>query len=66
MDITNKVEAKKIPPERIAKLTYKILRKKKPKYVYKINRNKLLLLLNLMPDRFQNWVIKKILLSKKK
>ena len=66
MDITNKVEAKKIPPERIAKLTYKILKKKKPKYVYKINRNKLLLLLNLLPDRFQNWVIKKILLSKKK
>ena len=66
MEITNKVEAKKIPPERIAKLTYKILRKKKPKYVYKINRNKLLLLLNIMPDRFQNWVIKKILLSKSK
>ena len=66
MDITNKVEARKIPPERIAKLTYKILNKKKPRYVYKINRNKLLLLLNIMPDRFQNWVIKKILLSKKK
>ena len=66
MDITNKIEARKMPPERIAKLTYKILNKKKPRYVYKINRNKLLLLLNIMPDRFQNWVIKKILLSKKK
>ena len=66
MSITNKVEAKKIPPERIAKLTNKILKKKKPKYVYKINRNKLLILLNIMPDRFQNWVIKKILLFKKK
>ena len=66
MDITNKVEAEKIPPEKIAKLTYKILKKKKPKYVYKINRNKLLILLNMMPNRFQNWVIKKILLSKKK
>lgn len=66
MEITNKVESRKIPPERIGKLTLKILKKKKPKYVYKINRNKLLLLLNMMPDRFQNWVIKKILLSKKK
>lgn len=66
MEITNKVEAKKIPPERIAKLTCKILRKKKPKYVYKINRNKLLILLNILPDRFQNWVIKKILLSNSK
>ena len=66
MEITNKVESRKIPPERIGKLALKILKKKKPKYVYKINRNKLLLLLNMMPDRFQNWVIKKILLSKKK
>lgn len=66
MSITNKVEARKIPPEKIAKLTNKILKKKKPKYVYKINRNKLLLLLNALPQRFQNWVIKKILLSKKR
>lgn len=66
MDITNKVEARKISPEKIANLTYKILKKKKPKYVYKINRNKLLLLLNIFPDRLQNWIIKKILLSKKK
>ena len=66
MSITNKVEAKKIPPEKIAKLTNKILKKKKPKYVYKINRNKLLLLLNILPQRFQNWIIKKILLSKDK
>ena len=66
MDITNKVEAKKISPEKIAKLTYKILKKKKPKYVYKINRNKLLLLLNILPDRLQNYIIRKILLSKNK
>ena len=62
--ITNKVEARKIAPDKIALLTVKILKKKKPKYVYKINRNFLLLLLNAMPQRFQNWVIKKILLSK--
>ena len=62
--IVNKVESKKIPPEKIANLAFKIASKKKPKYVYKINRNPLLLLLNAMPQRFQNWVIKKILMSK--
>lgn len=62
--ITNSVESKKIPPLKIADLTYKIVNKKKPRYVYKINRNPLLLLLNILPQRFQNWVINKILLSK--
>ena len=65
-EITEKVESRKIPPEKIGKLALKILGKKKPRYVYKINRNSLLLLLNAMPRRFQNWVIKKILLSKQK
>ena len=64
--ITNKVESRKIPPEKLAKLINKVLKKKKSRYVYKINRNFLLLLLNAMPDHFQNWVIKKILLSKNK
>lgn len=62
--ITDKVESRKIPPEKIGKLTLKILNKKKPHYVYKINRNFLLLLLNALPDHLQNWIIKRILLSK--
>ncbi len=66
MDIIHKIESRKIPPEKIAQLVNKILLKKKPRYTYKINRNPLLLLLNAMPQRFQNWVIRKILLSKKK
>ena len=65
-DIINGIQSKTIPPEKIAKLVNKILNKKKPKYFYKINRNKLLLLYNILPRRFQNWVIKKILLPKKK
>ena len=64
--ITESVESKKIPPQKIANLAYKIVNKKKPKYVYKINRNPLLLILNAFPQRFQNWVIKKILKSKQK
>lgn len=66
MDITNSVESRKIHPSKIANLALKIVNKKKPRYVYKINRNPLLLLLNATPRHFQNWVIKKILLSKKK
>ena len=65
-EIVDNVESKKIKPEKIANLIYKVNNKKKPKYVYKINRNGLLMLLNILPQRFQNWVIKKILLSKSK
>ena len=64
--ITTSIQAKTISPNKLANLVYKILNKKKPKYVYKINRNKLLILYNLLPNRFQNWVIKKILAPKKK
>ncbi len=60
-DIVNKVEAKKISPNKLAKFIYKIIIKKKPKYVYSINRNPLLRLLNILPQRMQNWVIKRFL-----
>ncbi len=59
--IVNGVEAKSIKPEKLAKKICKILKKKKPKFAYKINRNKLLLLLNVLPSKFQFWIIKKIL-----
>ena len=60
-EIVNKIESHKIPPEKIANLINKIINKKKPRYIYKINRNPLLILLGIMPKRFQNWVIKKTL-----
>ena len=63
-NIVDSVEGRNLPPEKIANLIYKINNKKKPKYVYKINRNPYLILLNMMPKRFQNWIIKKILTSK--
>ncbi|MBQ7339349.1 MAG: SDR family NAD(P)-dependent oxidoreductase [Clostridia bacterium] len=59
--IVDRVEARKISPLKLAKKTYKILEKKRPKFAYKINRNPLLLLLNALPKGFQFWVIKKIL-----
>ena len=59
--IVNSVESKSVPPEKIAIKTSRILRKKKPKFIYSFNRNKLLLLLNALPKRMQFFVIKKIL-----
>jgi NAD(P)-dependent dehydrogenase (short-subunit alcohol dehydrogenase family) len=59
--IVNGVEAKCVAPEKIAGKVSKILSKKKPKFVYTVNRNKLLLLLNALPKGIQCAVIKKIL-----
>ena len=63
-NIVNKIEAKNIQPKKIANKIEKILATKNPKYIYKINRNKLLLLFNALPAKLQVWLIKK-LLSKK-
>lgn len=62
--IVLKVEAKSIKPQKIAVKVDKILRVKKPKFAYAINRNKLLLLLNAMPKSIQFYAIKKILKKK--
>lgn len=59
--IVNSVEAKCISSEKISFKVLKILKSKKPKFIYAINRNKLLLLLNILPNKIQFWIIKKIL-----
>lgn len=59
--IVESVEAKKIKAEKIGKKTAKILGRKRPKLVYSVNRNPLLLLLNILPDRLATFIIKKIL-----
>ena len=59
--IVNGVEARHITAECIAEKTVKILRKRKPKFAYSLNRNPLLLLLNMMPKQFQLWIIGEIL-----
>ena len=51
--IVGRVEARCVPPERIAQKCERILGKKHPAYVYAINRNPLLLLLNALPKRMQ-------------
>ena len=59
--IVESVEARNVPPEKIAKKALKAVQKKKPKYVYKLNRNPLLLLLNILPQRMQTWAINQVL-----
>ncbi|MBQ9117451.1 MAG: SDR family NAD(P)-dependent oxidoreductase [Clostridia bacterium] len=59
--IVDRVEARSIPPERIAKSIIRILGKRNPRFAYSINRNPLLVILNALPKRFQLWVIRRIL-----
>lgn len=59
--VVESVEARKVSPEKVGKKVVKIAKKRKPKYVYKLNRNPLLLLLNCLPKRLQTWIIKQIL-----
>ena len=59
--IVDRVEARCVPPEKIAKKTLKILGKRKPAFAYSINRNPLLLLLNILPKRMQLWAIRLVL-----
>ncbi len=61
--IVDRVESRKIPPERIAALSSKALHAKHPKKIYKINRNPLLLLMNLAPSRLVDNVLKWILIK---
>ena len=59
--IVNGVETRNIPSEKLAKKVLKIVNAKRPKLIYKINRNPLLLLLNVLPKRLQSKIIKAIL-----
>lgn len=64
--IVDSVEARQIPPEKIARRSAKIIEKNRPAFAYSINRNPLLLLLNALPKRFQLFSIRKILKTKDK
>lgn len=59
--IVNKVEARRIHPEKLAKKVVRILKKRNPSFAYSINRNPLLLLLNCLPKRMQFGAIRLVL-----
>ncbi len=59
--IVEKVEARAVPPERVAALLSGVLAAPRPRPVYHLNRNPLLLLFGLMPQRTRLWAIRRIL-----
>ncbi len=59
--IVNSVENKNVSPQKIANAVKRALTKKRPKYIYNINRNILLRLLNVLPSKWQVAIIAKIL-----
>ena len=59
--IVDRVEAKNVPPERIAAAALRALAAKRPRLAYNINRNPLLRLLNILPKRLQLFIIRRIL-----
>jgi NAD(P)-dependent dehydrogenase (short-subunit alcohol dehydrogenase family) len=59
--IVERVEARCVPPETIARKALRILEKRRPAFAYNINRNPLLVLMNLLPKRIQLGAIRVIL-----
>ena len=59
--IVDGVEARSVDPSRIADKVLRILNKRNPGFAYSINRNPLLLMLNILPNRLQLWIIKQVL-----
>ncbi len=59
--IVEAVEARNIPPEKVAQKVLAILTARHPRYTYSLNRNPLLLLMHLLPKRLQTWVIRLVL-----
>lgn len=62
--IVEGVEARNIEPREIAKKVTRILNKTHPRFAYSINRNPLLLILNVLPKSLQFWIIKQVLREK--
>ena len=59
--IVDRVEAKKVAPEKLARVVLRALSKKRPKPVYCLNRNPLLRLLGILPKRAQLRIIRRVL-----
>ena len=59
--IVERVEARSIPTDKLAKKAMGILQKRSPTFAYHINRNPLLLLLNALPKRLQLLAIRTVL-----
>ena len=61
--VTNAVEAKAVPPEKIADKVKKVLSAKRPRFAYSLNRNPLLRLYGILPKRLKLFAIRTFLKS---
>lgn len=59
--VVDKVEAANVAPEKVAHLALKAMEARKPRYIYNLNRNPLLRLLNMLPPILQTAIIRMIL-----
>lgn len=59
--VVDSVETRNVRPEKIARIAYKAVTAKRPKYLYNVNRNALLRLLNILPKPLQVRIIARIL-----
>ncbi len=59
--IVDRIEARNVPPDRIAQTVSRALGAKRPRLRYCVNRNPLLLLFSALPERAQLWIIRKVL-----
>nr|AHF25883.1 short-chain dehydrogenase/reductase SDR [uncultured bacterium Contigcl_1523] len=57
-DIVNRVEARNVPPERVAAKIRKALSARRPRLLYALNRSPLLLLFSVLPSRAQLRIIR--------
>ena len=59
--IVDSVEARRVPPERIAKKLARILEKRRARFAYSLNRNPLLILFDCLPKSLRFFLIRRIL-----
>ena len=62
--VTNAVEAKAVPPEKVAEKVRKALNAKHPRFAYSLNRNPLLCLYGILPKGMKLFAIRTFLNSK--
>ena len=59
--IVDRVEARRVPPARIARKLLSIAGKRHPRFAYAVNRNPMLILFDLLPMRLRFFIIRTVL-----
>ena len=60
-EIVDRVEARRIPPSKLAEKLWRIGNARRPRFAYSLNRNPLLILLDALPVRTRFFLIRKLL-----